>query len=150
MRAQTRWKGLLHCHVESPCCAWDLISVVSSSVSHPTASPPEWALVYCGCPAGTHQCAPEPRMTLEQSAISCCVGGAVVCGVRKRSRGVSVSQQKNSNKKHKPNPALLVKFGGQLRFLGWCRFLPPLLVAGAAFPSSPCGWYSDFKGKPSK
>ena len=34
----------------------------------PAASPPRWALVYRGCPAGTHQCATESRMTLWQSA----------------------------------------------------------------------------------
>ena len=31
----------------------------------PTASPPKWARVCGGCPAGTHTCAAESRMTLQ-------------------------------------------------------------------------------------
>ena len=51
-----------------------------------TASPPWWALVHSGCPAGTHGCALTPRMASGQSANPCwcvaCCGREVAWCVR--------------------------------------------------------------------
>ena len=52
-----------------------------------TASPPWWAPLHCGCPAGTHGCALLPRMASGQRANP---RWCVACVVVVRSRGAFV------------------------------------------------------------